>query len=202
MDIYSKIDEIGEYIEKAQVMPVINKKVLEPSILMKALEDLYAAVPQEIKEARQALEETDKRKAEAEAYVNEIISKSKEEAEKILRSAQEESARILDEHNLKQMVEEEAKRIKREVLEESEDLKRQVVEETEHVRRQALEHARELEKKALTRARKIKSDADQYAEEILNHIEANLTQIQAINKNGRKFLSELREKDVLESSNL
>lgn len=202
MDIYSKIDEIGDYINKARNVPWMNQKVLDTEYMMRMLEELYASIPQEIKEAKTVIDEETKRKEELDKYAQEMMNKSQAECERILRAAKEESERILDENHLKQMVEDEARRIKREVLEEVEAIKHQALEEAEGMRRAALEHARELERKSLTRARKIKIDADQYAEEILNHIENNINEVLTINKNGRKFLTELKERDVLEPTSL
>jgi len=202
VDIYSKIDEIGDYINKARNVPWMNQKVLDTEYMMRMLEELYASIPQEIKEAKTVIDEETKRKEELDKYAQEMMNKSQAECERILRAAKEESERILDENHLKQMVEDEARRIKREVLEEVEAIKHQALEEAEGMRRAALEHARELERKSLTRARKIKIDADQYAEEILNHIENNINEVLTINKNGRKFLTELKERDVLEPTSL
>ena len=53
MDIFSKLDEIGEYIEQAKNIPMINQKMIDPEYLMRAFEDLYATIPEEIKEARE-----------------------------------------------------------------------------------------------------------------------------------------------------
>lgn len=202
MDIYSKIDEIGEYVEKARVVPWVNQKMLDTEYLMRMLEELYASVPQEVKDAKIIKDEEAKRRAELDKYAQEMMTKSQAECERILRAAKEESERILDEDHLKQMVEDEARRIKREVLEEVEAIKHQAIEEAQDMSRAALEHARELERKSMTRARKIKIDADQYAEEILNHIENNINEVLTINKNGRKFLTELKERDILEPSTI
>ncbi len=200
MDIYSKIDEIGEYVEKAKTVPLMNQKMLDTEYLMRMLEELYASIPQEIKNAKTVIEDEQKRRGELDKYAQEMMTRTQAECEKILRGAKEESDRILDENHLKQMVEDEARRIKREVLDEVESLKQRAMEEAENIRREALEHARELEKRSMTRARKIKIDADQYAEEILNQIEGNINELLVINKNGRKFLTELKEKDILEPS--
>ena len=54
MSIYDKIDEIGEYIQKAKVVPVLNQKLLDVNYLMRALEELYASIPSEIKEANES----------------------------------------------------------------------------------------------------------------------------------------------------
>ncbi len=202
MDIYSKIDEIGEYIQKAKTVPWMNQKILDTEYMMRMLEELYASIPQEIKESKTLLEEEQKRRAELDKYAQEMMLKSQAECEKILRAAKEESERILDQDHLKQMVEDEARRIKREVLEEVENLKASAIEEAEQIRRVALEHARELERKSKSRAHKIKTDADQYAEEILNHIESNINEVLSVNKNGRKFLTELKERDVLDTANV
>lgn len=199
MSIYNKIDEIGEYIQQAQVIPVLNQKLLDTDYLMKCLEELYASIPQEIKDSRDILEKQEAQKADIERNNKELLEKTKSECEKMLQQARNEASRILDENELKNMVEEEARRIKSDVLEEADAIRKEVVSEVDEIRRRSLEHARELEEKARYQAKSIKQDAENYAEEVLNHIDSNLMQIQSVTKNGRKFLSDLKEKDLLQA---
>ena len=200
MDIYSKIDEIGEYIQQAKVLPIVNQKVLDTEHMMRLLEELYASVPQEVKQSKETLEQEGQRKKEIESYSNDMVAKSNQECERLLKSAKEESQRLLNEDHLKHMVEEEARRIKTEVLEEVSEVRRKALEDVELLRRDSLEKARNLEEKAIEQAKRIKRDADTYAEEILNHIDANLAQIQSVTKNSRKFLSDLKEQDILQTA--
>jgi hypothetical protein len=199
MDIYSKLDEIGEYIEQTKELPVIKLKLLDKDYLMRSLEELYASIPQEIKEAKDLLAKQKVRQDEIERCARELMDKSKTECEKMLTAAKSESAKLLDQHQLKVLAEEEAKRIRKEVIEEIEAIRRESLAEAEAIRRNSLEQARDLEEKSILKARKIKGDADTYAENIFSHIESNISQIQAINKNGRKFLADLKERDLLET---
>jgi hypothetical protein len=44
VDIYEKIDEIGQYVEQAKIVPVLKQKMVDASYLMKMLEELYASM--------------------------------------------------------------------------------------------------------------------------------------------------------------
>lgn len=190
MSIFEKIDKIGELVEKSENVPLLNKKLVNANVIMRLLEDLYASVPDEIKKAEELSKEIESKKAEAEKSSTEMVDKAKVECEKILGEAKDQAARILDENQLRAMVDEEVRRMKKEVLE-----------EIDSMRRESLEQARELQKRALTESQRIKEEAEGYADQILRHLDSNLIDLQSAVKNGRRFLSELKEKDLMELQN-
>jgi hypothetical protein len=197
VDIYEKIDEIGQYVEQAKIVPVLKQKMVDASYLMKMLEELYASIPAEIKEAREVLakqnDEYEKIKKESET----LLVKTKTECEKLLTMAQVESQRLVDNHEVRSMAEDQARRIQAEVMEEIELMRQHAIQEIEEMRKHAFDKIQSLEESALHKAREIKIGADQYAEDVLNHIDATVSQIQSVSKSGRKYFIEHREKDIL-----
>ncbi len=202
MDIYEKIDEIGQYVEQAKIVPVLKQKMVDASYLMKMLEELYASIPAEIKEAREVLakqnDEYEKIKKESET----LLVKTKTECEKLLTMAQVESQRLVDNHEVRSMAEDQARRIQAEVMEEIELMRQHAIQEIEEMRKHAFDKIQSLEESALHKAREIKIGADQYAEDVLNHIDATVSQIQSVSKSGRKYFIEHREKDILERATM
>jgi hypothetical protein len=201
-DIYEKIDEIGEYIEQAKVIPVLNQKVLDVNYLMRALEELYASVPAEIKEAREVLRDAKIKQEEIQTQAEELMNKTKRECEKMMAIAQNESHRLVEQHEIRSMAEEQARMIQSQVIEEIEAMRREAFQEIEELRKETLEKARMLEERAMQRAHEIKAGADKYAEDVLNHIDATVAQIQAVSKSGRKYFIEHSEKDLMGSASL
>jgi hypothetical protein len=202
VDIYEKIDEIGQYVEQAKIVPVLKQKMVDASYLMKMLEELYASIPAEIKEAREVLakqnDEYEKIKKESET----LLVKTKTECEKLLTMAQVESQRLVDNHEVRSMAEDQARRIQAEVMEEIELMRQHAIQEIEEMRKHAFDKIQSLEESALHKAREIKIGADQYAEDVLNHIDATVSQIQSVSKSGRKYFIEHREKDILERATM
>ncbi len=202
MDIFEKLDEIGEYIEQAKVVPILNQKLLDVDYLMKMLEELYAAIPAEIKDAKNILEKQKNREEEIERHAKDLMDKTKAECEKMLTIARTEAQRLVDRHEVRSRAEEEARQIQVQVMEQLEMMRHEAISEIDSLRRESLEKARELEESAMRQSREIKVDADRYADDVLNHIEATLTQIQAISKNSRKYFVNHREEDLLNKATL
>jgi len=202
VDIYEKIDEIGQYVEQAKIVPVLKQKMVDASYLMKMLEELYASIPAEIKEAREVLakqqDEYEKIKKESET----LLAKTTAECEKLMTIAQTESQRLVDKHEVRSMAEDQARRIQTEVMEEIEMMRQQAIQEIEEMRKLAFDKIQSLEESALHKAREIKIGADQYAEDVLNHIDATVSQIQSVSKSGRKYFIEHRERDIIERATM
>jgi len=178
---------MGEYLENAQTVPLLNTKMVDTERMMRALEALYASIPEEIKKSEEILSTQKETEAKLDQQSKEMLDKAAAECAKVLGEAKTEAERILNQDRLKEMVEEEAKRIKKEVLVEIEEM-----------RQDSLNQARELQKKAILESQKIKEEAESYAEQIFRHLDLNLAELQVAAKNGRRFLADLKEKDLLE----
>ncbi len=193
MDIYAKIDELGEYIDQAKVLPIIKEKLLDTDYLMRSLGEIYAAIPAEIKEAKTILSQQKERELAIERHAEELMQKTKEECERLLNLARLEARKLTDEHEIRATAEQQAKAIQEQVLEGIESMRHEAVAELESFREEALEKARALEERALAEAKHIKDSADEYAEEVLARLEETINQMQGIGKNTRKFFTEHRE---------
>ena len=134
------------------------------------LDKLYAALPDEIKEARALLRRKDELQYEAQ-----------QRAEKIVADAQAEANRLLSESDLLRAVQREAEKIKEQVITDCEEIKRKAMDEAENVRIQANDEAT-----------RIKDGATVYAEQVLTNLEQNLGQLQEVVKNGQLQLERRR----------
>jgi hypothetical protein len=202
VDIYEKIDEIGQYVEQAKIVPVLKQKMVDASYLMKMLEELYASIPAEIKEAREVLAKQNDEYEKIQIESQTLLAKTKAECEKLMTIAQTESQRLVDKHEVRSMAEDQARRIQTEVMEEIEMMRQQAIQEIEEMRKLAFDKIQSLEESALHNAREIKIGADQYAEDVLNHIDATVSQIQSVSKSGRKYFIEHRERDIIERATM
>lgn len=202
MSIYNKIDEIGEYIQKAKVVPVLNQKLLDEKYLMKALEELYAAIPAEIKEANENLKVLKEKEEVIKVETQKMIDETQDECQKMLEMARFEAQRLINEDEIKVEAQEYAKSMHAEVMTQIEEMKSQSLAEIEQLRRDTLDRARDFEEKAFEKAKQIKVNADRYAEEVLNHVDNSIAELQAVSRSTRRFMVEHSEKDILEKATL
>ena len=168
--IYGLMNELEEALDKGFPHLDYCFTVVKKETVTNILDKLYAALPDEIKEARALLRRKDELQYEAQ-----------QRAEKIIADAQAEANRLLSESDLLRAVQREAEKIKEQVITDCEEIKRKAIDEAENLRNQALDEAA-----------RIKDGATVYAEQVLVNLEQNLNQLQEIVKNGQVQLERRR----------
>ena len=176
--IYGLMSELEEALDKGIPLLGCAFSVVKKNVVTDILDRLYAALPDEIKEARALLRTKDQVQYEAQ-----------QRAEKIVADAQAEANRLLSESDLLRAVQREAEKIKEQVIADCEYIKRKSYEEAESVRNQAVNEAM-----------RTKDSASVYAEQVLVSIEQNLNQLQEIVKNGQLHLERRRAESENEIS--
>ena len=167
--VYDLMSELEEALDKG--LPLLGfYSVVKKDTVTNILDQLYAALPDEIKEARSLIRRKDELQFEAQ-----------QKAEKIISDAQNEANRLLSESDILRAVQKEAEKIKEQVIAECEENKRRAADEAEIIRTQALDEAS-----------RIKDGASVYAEQLLANLEQNLGQMQEIVKNGQVALEKRR----------
>ena len=167
--IYGLMNELEEALDN-KGMPLLGFSVVRKDTVTNILDKLYAALPDEIKEARALLRRKDELQYEAQ-----------QRAEKVVADAQTEANRLLSESDLLRAVQREAEKIKEQVIADCEEIKRKAMDEAESVRIQANDEAT-----------RIKDGATVYAEQVLTNLEQNLGQLQEVVKNGHLQLERRR----------
>ena len=109
-----KLDELAAIIENARAMPMSASCILNRSEVLEAIEDLRAALPDELKMAKSVLRDrssvVEDGRAEAEAIIaeaeaerdklvsrTEVVKEASREAERLIASAQAETDRMRNE---------------------------------------------------------------------------------------------------------
>ena len=167
--IYGLMNELEDALDKG-FSPIGSFTIVKKETVTNILDKLYAALPDEIKEARALLRRKDELQYEAQ-----------QRAEKLIADAQAEANRLLSESDLLRAVQREAENIKEQVIADCEDIKRKALEEADAVRNHALDEAL-----------RTKDGASVYAEQVLVSLEQNLNQLQEIVKNGQLQLERRR----------
>ena len=167
--IYGLMGELEEALDSG-FSPFGYYSVVKKDTVTNLLDKLYAALPDEIKEARALLRRKDELQYEAQ-----------QKSEKIIADAQAEANRLLSESDLLRAVQREAEKIKEQVIADCEEIKRKALEEADGLRSQATDESN-----------RIKEGASAYAEQVLASLEQNLGQMQEIIKNGQIQLERRR----------
>ena len=168
--IYGLMNELEEALDKGFPLLGYHFTVVKKETVTNILDKLYAALPDEIKEARALLRRKDELQYEAQ-----------QRAEKVISDAQAEANRLLSESDLLRAVQREAEKIKEQVISECDEIKRKSYEDAEALRNQAIDEAL-----------RTKDGASVYAEQVLVSLEQNLNQLQEIVKNGQLQLERRR----------
>lgn len=170
--IYGLMNELEEALDRG--LPLLsNLSVVKKDVVVQILDKLYAALPDEIKEARALLRRKDELQYEAQ-----------QKAEKIVSEAQAEADRLLSESDLLRAVQREAEKIKEQVINDCEDIKRKAMDEASSMRSQAIDEALRM-----------KDGASVYAEQILVGLEQNLNRLHEIVKDNQIQLERKRSEE-------
>ena len=176
--IYGLMNELEEALDKG--FPLLNNlTIVKKDTVVNILDNLYAALPDEVKEAKSLLRRKDELQYEAQ-----------QRAEKIVADAQAEANRLLSESDLLRAVQREAEKIKEQVITECEEIKRKALEEADNTRNQAFDEALRM-----------KDGASVYAEQILVSLEQNINQLHEIVKDNQIQLERKRSEDEMNSYN-
>jgi len=167
--IYGLMNELEEALDKG--FPLLsNLAVVKKDTVVNILDRLYAALPDEVKEARALLRRKDELQYEAQ-----------QRAEKTISEAQAEANRLLSESDLLRAVQREAEKIKE-----------QVINDCEEIKHKALEEANSMRSQAIDEALRMKDSASVYAEQILTGLEQNINQLHEIVKDNQIQLERKR----------
>ncbi len=168
--IFSLMKELEEVLDNG--MPLIGNflVVVKKETANNLMDKIYAALPDEIRDARALLRRKD-----------EVLFDAQQKAEKIITDAQAEASRLLSESDLLRAVQKEAEKIKESVINDCENIRRKALDEAENIRLQALDDAS-----------RTKEGANIYAEQVLVNLEQNITQLHEVVKNGQVTLERKR----------
>ncbi len=168
MELDKILDELENVLSEGFRIPLVNKVVIDENEVSMALDKLRAAVPLEVKRARDLLEEQ-----------KNIIEKSHQEAEHIVEQAHAEGNRIVD------LAKAEADRLVRqeEVVKAAEDKANGIIATTQ-------QYDRDMRAAADAYADKLHSESMQYAMDVFNYLEENLNKtLNAVRDNGAALKS-------------
>lgn len=100
MDIQFLVDRLEQLILKAPKVPLTSQLILERGAVLDLVDQMTAAIPEEVRAAKRINAEGDR-----------VIANAKEEADHIIAAAQEQGALLLQENEIGRRAKEEGERI-------------------------------------------------------------------------------------------
>lgn len=165
--IYKLLDKLEITVLKGLPIPLTPFVFVHHERVIDILDKVRGSIPGEIQEACGILKRRDDIQAETQHKVSILISEAQQKADK-----------ILSESELLRAVQVEADRIRQ-----------QVIADCELIKTQAQQEADSIKERALNESNALKEGAERYAESVLNNLEKNLTEHQALVQNGKMHLS-------------
>lgn len=89
MDIQFLLERLEAIVVNGRKLPMTSQVVLEQGAVLDLVDQMRAAIPEEVRQARRVHQEGDR-----------LISRAKEEADHIVAAAQEQAALLLQDHEL------------------------------------------------------------------------------------------------------
>ena len=200
MDVLVLIDKLDDLVHNAKPVPLTDQVRVDKEEIYDILDQMRATIPEEIKQARWIVKERQEMLAEAKREAERIVKEARERQTQLV--SQEEIYDILDQmratipEEIKQarwIVKErqemlaEAKREAERIVKEARERQTQLVSQ-EEITKQAERAAEDIIEDARAREREIRLGAEDYADEILNTLEVNLSKFIAAVRRGRERL--------------
>lgn len=88
MDIDSILKDLEQTISGASRIPLTNKVLVDGEVVLEAIDKIYVAMPEEIKQARQVLDQSDKLLESMESQGKRIIEEARAYAAKLVEQSE------------------------------------------------------------------------------------------------------------------
>jgi hypothetical protein len=160
------IEQMEDLVLSGIDVPLTPWTLVNADKLVPLLDSMRDNLPEEIRKSRMVLERRE-----------ELLSDAQNKAAQIVEEARARADMMLSESELLRAVQIEVEKVRDELVTEMEALRKKTFEETESMKARAIEESRA-----------VREGADQYAEMVLNGLERNLSDIQAVVQNGQRQL--------------
>jgi len=175
LDIQQEINQLEEIVMDGFNIPLTGVTILNEEKLVRQIDVIRQKLPKQVQEAIDIILKKDL-----------IISEAEDSARHIIDSAQKRANQILNETGIIQQAEREAHQLMHRIQQECEALQLHTLSEVEKMRSSAQKEVADLQHKAIHESEMIYKGADDYADDVLNHLQQNLQEMLRIVENGRR----------------
>jgi vacuolar-type H+-ATPase subunit H len=168
VDIQHLIDSLEELVADSRRLPIGGGVMLDRARLLDLIDQMRAAVPADVRDARQVLQRRD-----------ETLNAAREDAQRIIEDAQSSAQEMLKDHALTRGAEAQ-----------SQEIIRQAQARSAQIVREAEERAQARLQQAENAASEQMNEADRYAMELLRRLESQLNAFLNSVRNGLQSFEE------------
>ena len=113
MEILQLLDRLESLVSTGTRLPLTSRALVDEQEFVDILDEIRAAVPEEVRQAKRVSQEKDK-----------VLLQAQSEADKIINAARDEATRILDEDHLIRAAREQADAYVQEAIQRAEEVRR------------------------------------------------------------------------------
>ncbi|MBD1844203.1 hypothetical protein H6F89_12490 [Cyanobacteria bacterium FACHB-63] len=177
LDIQRELNRLEEMLLDSPRIPLSRRTLIDEEQFLDQLDLVRLSLPEAFHEAVEIAQHRDEILDQAEQYAQEIV----EEAER-------RAALMMNETGIIQRAEQEAQQIRNAVQQECEAVQQQTLAQIEQMRRQAQQDLEEMRRLAIEESEDVQNGADEYADKVLRDMEAQMSEMLRIVRNGRAQL--------------
>lgn len=182
-DIQDALNQIEESVLDSPRLPVMGRTMINEDDLLDQLDAVRLNLPSAFQEAQQLLEQRDEILSEAERYAQSIVT-----------TAEKQAATILNETSILRQAEQQAQQLRLQVEQECAALRSQTMLEIEQLQTQTKQECEDLRQNAISECHAIQTDADTYADQVLQRMETQFSEMLGVISNGRQQLYERQQR--------
>ena len=182
-DIQDALNQIEEAVLDSPRLPVMGRTMVNEDDLLDQLDAVRLNLPGAFQEAQQLLEQRTNILGEAEQYAQDIVM-----------TAEKQAAAILNETTILRQAEQQAQQLRLQVEQEFAALRSQTMMEIQQLQTQTKQECDELRKTAIAECHAIQTDADTYADQVLQRMETQFSEMLGVISNGRQQLYDRQQR--------
>ena len=182
-DIQDALNQIEEAVLDSPRLPVMGRTMINEDDLLDQLDAVRLNLPSAFQEAQQLLEQRD-----------EILNDAERYAQNVITTAEKKAAAILNETAILRQAEQQAQQLRLQVEQECAAMRSQTMMEIEQLQSQTKQECDELRKGAISECHAIQTDADTYADQVLQRMETQFSEMLGVISNGRQQLYERQQR--------
>jgi F0F1-type ATP synthase membrane subunit b/b' len=190
-DIQEALNQIEELILDSPRLPLTGRTLIHEDEVLDQLDTVRMNLPSAFQEAVNILQQRDGILTEAEQYAQEIVA-----------TAEKQAAAILNDMTIIRQAEQQAQQLRSQVEQDCATLRAQTLSEIEQLRNQACQEWEDMRNRALTEGQAIQQDADAYADQVLQRMEGQFTEMLHVLRNGRQQLYQRQQQRGTEPTSL
>ncbi|MEA5464286.1 ATP synthase F0 subunit B [Leptothoe sp. PORK10 BA2] len=182
-DIQDALNQIEEAVLDSPRVPMMGRTMVNEDDLLDQLDAVRLNLPAAFQEAQQLLEQR-----------NTILNEAEQYAQEIVMTAEKQAAAILNETVILRQAEQQAQQLRLQVEQECAALRSQTMMEVQQLQVQTKQECDELRQAAISECHAIQTDADTYADQVLQRMETQFSEMLGVISNGRQQLYERQQR--------